>query len=417
MLSACKYLIRRKWFCALVALVALGAGLVAWNHHHVASAQRLFEQDRYQEAHDHLVQCLGPRSPDTTLLAARIERFLGKFQDAERSLAEARRSAGTTTERVQLELILLRLHRGEIQLKETGLQSCLDQEHPESALILKTIAVAAMRAMRYPAALYYLDLWEKKAPQNATVHEWRGWVLDRVYNRDEAMLAYQKSVELDPERFTPRLRLAELLVETLQFQPATEHLERLRQQKPDDAEVLLARARYHEGRGESATARQLSDQVLAQNAQHPVANLLRANLELKDGRADAGETFAREGVAARPYDYQLNYTLLRCLTLQGKTEAAAAQALKLEALQRDQRRLKHLIVEELERPGVDKRAISHEIGETFFRLDETERGLEWFYRTLELDPDYQPTHQYLIEHFEKHGQAEKAEQHRKRRKT
>jgi tetratricopeptide (TPR) repeat protein len=391
------------------------AGVVGWHRYQFRQARRAFDENRFDDANAHISRSLWlwRRDPEGLLLAARIARFHGKYAQAEELLREARAAAGAASEALQLELVLLRVHRGEIQAAATGLKACLDTDHPESALILKTLAATELRELRYHLAKRYLDTWGAREPDNATVHEWRGFALDRLDSRDEAIAAYQKCLDLAPDRWRPRLRLAELFLETVQPNEAKAHLEILARSRPGDADVLLALSRYHELVGDAALARQVSDQALALAPGHVSANLHRANLELKEDRPELAEKYARQGLATRAFDYQMNYVLLRSLTLQNKSDEAAALAAKLERINRDQARLKQLITEQLERPG-DRRAVYHEVGQLFFSLSEHERGLEWFYKALELDPDYQPTHRFLMAHFEDSGEREKAEQHRQR---
>jgi Tfp pilus assembly protein PilF len=104
------------------------------------------------------------------------------------------------------------------------------------------------------------------------------------------------------------------------------------------------------------------------------------------------------------------------LTLLGKTDEIAPQSAKVDAIQRDQRRLKELIVDRLEASS-RRTDVMHEIGATLFRIGEDERALDWLYRTLERDPDHQATHRLLVDYYEKLGDREKAERHRQRLKS
>jgi len=413
-----KHFFRRKLFWLALLLLTLGTAAVAWHHYHWSAAQAQFTRDRYAEAQAHLDCCLWlwRRDPEAALLAARIARFQGKHQEAADWLAQARQQSGAASEPWQLEWVLLRVQRGELSDKETGLEACLAAGHPQSALILKTLAAAAMQELRYHAAKKFLDRWEKIDPLNPTLHEWRGSVFNRLNNRDGAMEAYRKCLELDPDRIAARLHLVELLLETVQPREVAQHLDILRKKSADDPEVLLSEARYRDIIGDSDEARVLVDRVLDQQPHQMQANLLRANLELKENRPDAAEPFVRRTLAARPFDYAANYTLLRCLTLQGKSDEAAAQAVKVDAIQRDQKRLQHLIGNEREQ-SANNTEVLHEIGATLFRIGENERALDWLYRTLELDPDHQATHRLLVEYYEKLGDREKAERHRQRLKS
>jgi tetratricopeptide (TPR) repeat protein len=413
-----KNLLRRKLFWLLMLLVALGAGAAAWRHYQWTAAKTLFAQDHYSEAQTHVARCLWlwGQDPRAMLLAARIARFQGKYQEAADRLTQARELRGGADEQLQLEWTLLRVQRGELPERQTGLQACLAEGHPESALILKTLAISAMRSLHFHAAKQYLEEWEQLDPRNPTLYEWRGWVLERLDGRDDALAAYKKCLELDPDRAKPQLRLAEMLLDMVQPREAAQYLPRLSRANPDDPEVLLVQARYHDILGELGPARALSDRLLAQDPNHLQANVLRANIELKENAPTLAEGYLRRALAVRPFDYSANYAFLRCLTLLGKTDEAAAQTAKVDAIQREQRRLKELIVERLEITRA-RAEVMHEIGATLFRIGEDVRALDWLYRTLELDPDHQATHRLLVDYYEKLGDRDKADQHRQRLKS
>lgn len=416
--ALCKQLFRRKLFWLVLLVLALVAAAAAWHHYHWMAAQTQFARDHYPEAQAHLDCCLWlwRRDPEAALLGARIARFQGKHQEAADWLAQARQLSATASEPWQLEWVLLRVHRGELSDKETGLEACVAAGHPQSALILKSLTAAAMQELRYHAAKGFLERWEKIEPLNPTLHEWRGSIFNRLNNRDGAMEAFRKCLELDPDRIQARLHLVELLLETVQPREVAQHLDHLRQKSADDSELLLIEARYRDMIGESETARVLTDRLLDQKPDQMQANLLRANLELKENRPTAAEVFVRRSLAARPYDYVANYTLLRCLTLQDKSDEVAAQTAKVNAIQSDHKRLQHLIANEREQ-SADKTAVMYEIGATLFRIGEDERALDWLYRTLELDPDHQATHRLLVDYYEKLADRDKADQHRQRLKS
>jgi Tfp pilus assembly protein PilF len=55
----------------------------------------------------------------------------------------------------------------------------------------------------------------------------------------------------------------------------------------------------------------------------------------------------------------------------------------------------------------------HEAGVILFRNGQEQEGLRWLASALQQDPNHRPTHELLVEYFEKHGQPEKAAQHRR----
>ena len=174
--------------------------------------------------------------------------------EAEKRLQAAQKLAGGATDRLQLEYLLLRLTNGDTDEPAVALATYLSNGDPESSAILETLAAAYIRDLRYGPAYSTLVRWIELVPDQAIPYFWRGWVLERLNQAKGAMEDYRKALDLDPEMFNARIRVAEMLLEDKRPDEALPHLEQLLKQRPDNPQVLarMGQCRYLEGKPEEA---------------------------------------------------------------------------------------------------------------------------------------------------------------------
>ena len=105
------------------------------------------------EARDRLGVCLRiwPRSAAVHLAAARAARLTGDVEQAETHLNRCLK-LGPATHSVQLEFLLLRVQAGEVDEVAPTLIDSVENDHPETPLILETLSRAYMQVMRYEEA-------------------------------------------------------------------------------------------------------------------------------------------------------------------------------------------------------------------------------------------------------------------------
>src|SRR5919202_231410 len=210
---------RRRPLASLLALcvtlMAGGGGLDLYARSQWRAAQAALAADRPAEARQRLAICLfvWPRSPEVHHLAARAARLTNDIAAAEDELNQAIRVNGEATESVQLEFLLLRVQTGELDEVAATLVKSVEQDHPESPLILETLARAYITLLRYKSALACLNRWIELRPNEVKAYQWRGVVLERLDQYKAAAADYNKALELDPDLLPVRLRVAEMLME------------------------------------------------------------------------------------------------------------------------------------------------------------------------------------------------------------
>lgn len=398
----------------LILATAGAAGVHFWAQAQFRAAERAFHGEQYHEAERHILSCLRvwPRSADAHLLAARIERYCTNYDRAAEQLAEAERLQRGASEATQTEWVLLRAQQGELDTVAPGLWYCVENGHPETFMILETLAKTYMRQLRFKTAVATLDRWIELDPGCARAFDWRGWVKERLETPAGAREDYERALRLEPGRFEVRMRLVWLLLDGERFAEARSHLKVLQQSHPDRAEVLIARARSELVNGNTVRARDLLDRVLVAKPEDVAALYWRGQLELEEGDPAVAEHWLRRLLEVDPAHVSGRYALAQALTrLSRPASVVQAQKDRLDQLAVDFRRLKELIGQELEKAPKDA-ARTAEVGEVFLRLGQQDKGVEWLHKALNLDPNCKRAHGALIEHYEATKQPEEAAKHR-----
>ena len=409
--------VRRRWLWVLLAggLLVTGGllaveGWAAWQEHQARAA---LAEERFDEAQGHIDRALWLRSGrvSTNLLAARIARLRGAYSEAEQYLDHCGRR-NELTEQVQLEWLLLRCPRGEVDELAPGLLALVERGHAESAAILETIAGVYMRQARYLEALPCLDRWVELDPHSARALDWRGWVSNQLDHRGQAISDYEQALQLQPSRSVVRLRLAQILVDSSRQAEAVPHLERLRQEQPDNPEVLVALARCRLVQARPDEARTLLDAVLAAHPDDFDALLQRGKMELQDRHFAESERWLRQALARDPQNAEARYSLYLSLQGQPGRQEEARQELARSRQDRQLRdRLTRLLRTELSARPNDPN-LAAEAGELLLQVGEDERGLFWLRRALALDPRHAASHRALIAYYERTNNPAKAAEHR-----
>ncbi|HWG45230.1 MAG TPA: tetratricopeptide repeat protein [Gemmataceae bacterium] len=384
-------------------VVALIGGVNLWAWQQFRTAGQALDEERLDEAARHIAICLRvwPRSVNVYRRAARIARWRRDYPQAEEHLHACRRLQPASTEEVQLEWILLRAERGEVDEVAPGLWDCVAHDHPETEQILATLSRTYMRQLRYPSALHCLNAWLERQPDSARALDWRGWVWEQLQHDKAARSDYQRALELAPGRDALRLRLARLQL-TRRDAPAALHtLEPLRQSTPDDPDMLLVLARCRALEGETEEAGRLLDAVLVVRPDLPAALLARGDVALQLDRPAEAESLLRRGLKVSPSDPDLLYALSRSLQRQPGREQEAEKCLDhYHRTKNDLERVTTLLRKTGGKAPVDA-DVACEIGTLLLRLNQENVGLYWLNKALEIDRLHQRTREVLGAYREK----------------
>jgi tetratricopeptide (TPR) repeat protein len=399
---------------ALLLLAGVGVGVPWYALHQWHLAEAAVKEGRLADARGHLAVCLWvwPRSVSVHLLAARVARLRGDFGEAEGHLNQCLKLQNGATEDIQLEFLLMRVQGGDVDQVAGQLMLYVEEKHPRTSQILETVFRAYAYNHRYGPAYAAANRWIEAVPDSAQPLFWRGWVLERLNDPDEAIKDYQRALEVDPTMVPARLRLAELYLAKSNAPAALPHLERLMAQCPERPEVVarMGQCRFLEGKLEEA--RPLLESAVARLPDDPDLLIYLAKLDMEQGRPADGEKRLRHLLQVDPTDQEGEFTLVDCLKRQGRAEEAAAMLARHEKHKALLLRANKLLKDDAEQPSRDP-SIPTQIGTIFLELGQERLGLFWLNQALSRDARYQPAHKALADYYESKGEKDKAAEHRR----
>ena len=169
-----------------------------------------------------------------------------------------------------------------------------------------------------------VDLWlERRASRGEQVQGlvWRGRLRDLRNDRAGARADLKKAVNLDPDDFDARLRLALVVLEVAP-QEAIEHFRILLRQRPENRLARFSLAYSLHGLGHLEEARRLLDDLLFANPNDVPALIERGNVAVDTQQYTDAERWLRRAVEVAPANPRGHFCLAGCLQLEGKTEEA-----------------------------------------------------------------------------------------------
>jgi predicted Zn-dependent protease len=408
----------RRWIASLVVLLIVAAGVVggghAWAAYQFAQAQAAVDEDRFADARTHLWWCLRlwPRSADTRLFAARLERLAMNFPAAAAYLEDCQALQKGPSDATQLEWLCLRAEGGDLEKLEPGLLKTIREGGQGTELFLEALARASLRANRPNKARLYLNEVVRREPGSARAWHLLGSVYDHLSAPEAAISAYRKVVELQPKRWRAELRLASLYLVTKQPAEARPYLQHLKEEHLADREVRMALVQLALMESKDREARDELDRLLAEGPKDADALLIKGQLECEDGNPAAGEVCLKQALDLRPTSVSILWQYYRCLQQQGgRVKEASAILERHQSITQATRRLDQLMHHDLGTSSADPRLLM-EAGELFHKVGNDEQAVEFYYRALRSDPRCTEAHRALAEHFTTSGDEARAAQHR-----
>ncbi len=196
------------------------------------------------------------------------------------------------------------------------------------------------------------------------------------------------------------------------YTDASKHLEMLRQKLPDDPELetLLARSEYDMGQRAEAIYR--LDELLRRHPEHEPALRERGRFALAAKEYAQAEQWLQKAVDLWPYDYDAQWGLQQALQALERKEDANARRVQALQLRGRQERISAIQMHDMPAKPSDP-ALHCELGVLFLAIGERGLGERWLHSALRLDPSMSAAHAALADQYEKAGDAERAQQHRR----
>jgi tetratricopeptide (TPR) repeat protein len=377
----------------------------------VRHAVREMERRDFARAYVQLGLCLRLAADDAAvqLLSARCARRGKSYVVAEKHLAACARLEGATPE-VELEQMLLQVQQGRLKPAEPTLLSLVDQDHPDSLLILEALTEGYMLSARLDPALRCIERWLVCQPRSIQALLWRAALRERTGSFPSAAADYEQVLRLDPNHGPTRLHLAQLLLDGNRAAEARPHFERLYERDPDNPQVLLGLARCRRSDGQPTEAARLLDRLPRAAASDVVALVERGQVAQGLGRTQEAEQSLRRAVAVAPNDPAAQYALYGVLRKRNSPEAATV----LQSWERLDRKVK--LLEEL-KPRLlkdpENLELRRRVGTLCLETGRNDEGIWWLESIVLEGRADRNVHELLAAYYERHGQPDSAARHRR----
>jgi tetratricopeptide (TPR) repeat protein len=375
-----------------------------------------FESYRLKEAKKHIDVCLTawPGDLRAHVLALRITRMEQDYDEAEKQLKEVQKISGVS-EASNLEWSMLQAHAGDLDAVEQYLWSLVNEQHPDSILILDALTAGYVRMYRNADASASIKIWLDLQPNCIQAIFYRGCLDQRSHAYEKAVDDFMKVIEVDPDRDSVRLRLITCLLSTNQLKAALEQAQKVYQSRPNDLDVIVALANCYYNLGQFQEGADLLDPLLANNPNYAPALIGRGQIALQTEQPDDALKYLRKAVEVSPIDVGANHELYSCYEQLGMVQEAEVQHKKLLQVQKNIERLLEISNRDMARNPNDPALIT-ELGQLMITLSQEEVGEGWLLTALRKDENYGPAHEALAKFYEKRGQTSKAAVHRQKAK-
>src|SRR5207248_1778865 len=322
-----------------------------------------------------------PDDPEVRLLAARVgwrsrlDRPLEAGWDRPlREHLKAAEKAPGLSHRVSLESSVLDLLGGDLRGAGARVLAWVRDDDPDAVALLEALARAHLDSHHLSEASDFAGAVLRRRPDHALAHFWRGLALELSgRRRGEADADYRRAVELEPDNFEFRLRLAGYLAPRKEFLAETRGmLERLRGEQPDHPDVLRPLGVVLLDLGEADAARPVVERLAALRPAEGEALALLGQLELAADRVAEAERHLRVAVARSPGSHAAHVQLARCLFRAGKADEAKAMTDRADRILADRQAVARLHARTTDRPN-DPR-VRYDLGVLYRRLGDAQVG-------------------------------------------
>jgi tetratricopeptide (TPR) repeat protein len=404
----------------VVVALLVWPGIAGWNYcwaaYQLRSARKALEAYKLQEARDHINQCLSvwPDEIRAHVLALRIARMEQDYDEADKQLKEVQKTSGVS-EASNLEWSMLQAHAGDLDAVEQYLWSLVNEQHPDSLLILDALTAGYVRMYRNADATASISYWLNLQPDCIQAVFYRGCLNQRLHAYEKAVADFSKVIEVDPDRDSVRLRLITCFLGTNQLKEALEQAEIVHKKRPNDPDVTVALANCYYNMGQFKEGADLLDPLLAKDPDYAPALIGRGQIALQTEQPDDALKYLKHAVEVSPIDVGANHELYRCYEQLGMLQEAELQHKKLLQVQKNIERLLEISNRDMAKSSNDPALIT-ELGQLMITLAQEDVGEGWLLTALRKDENYGPAHEALAKLYEKKGETDKAAVHRQKAK-
>lgn len=352
----------------------------------------------------------GPSS-ESSLLAARTLRLLGRMRESQERLQQATRLGADPT-RVQREHWLCLAQSGQMSLAGPHLGELLLSPGDDAAEICEAFVAGYVVLQRYGDAQRLLDGWLADFPEDEQAWFFRGRIEATSDRPSEALQSFRKALEFNPARDDIRLHFAATLADVRDYPTAETEFARLLEAQPDSPAVLREWASLLTETGRSQEAAEVCRRLVDGALEDFDTELQLARLLFQLGEYDEAHAQLERLHARSPRHKDVRFLLgsvLRQRNELAKAREHLRYAREAEAeLARVTEQVRQL---EQDPSDVDLR---FSIAQSLLTYGREQEGADWLRTILDFQPDHQDALKGLVQYFEKNDQPEMARSYRQR---
>jgi tetratricopeptide (TPR) repeat protein len=382
--------------------------LAGWHH---ARAWKFIEARHHPEAFREAQRALwiARDRPETLFLLARTHRRLGNVACVPALLRRAAKLGGDQ-DRADREMWLLLAQVGRLREAEPHLADLLRDPRDDGPDICEAFVQGYFANLRTTEAARLLDVWQDASPLDPWPRFMRGYLMQGLGRRPEAIAAYREGLAVAPDETTMRRRLAEVLLEIRETAEAAELLRRCVDEDPENPAILTAWAECLFAQGEVDRARELLDRLLAGGANAFEARRLLGDIEIAQGRLKEALPHLQAALVQRPYDTTTHNALGKVLRALGRADEAKPHFDYVTEAEQSLNRMEKQLRLAVERPG--DAGLRYEIASTLLKYGSPDDGAKWLRSVLQLEPNHRGAHRALVAYYEARGDWQSAQDHR-----
>jgi tetratricopeptide (TPR) repeat protein len=419
-----KWTRRRRWRWIGIGLIVIAVAAypawrkaqVAWYVHraqtHLAVAEigpgfaALVEADR-----------LDPGRADLQFMLAGAARRGGSYEQMESYLERAERLSWPVSE-IQRQRSLAIIQMGDTRRASQFVTEVMNRQLPDQDALeaYEALAKGYLASYRLKDAFFLMQHWIEWQPKAIPPRIQLAELWERRHSPARAAEFYREVLEIDPDHFQARLKLAVSLGDEQKVPEAIAEYERLLAAHPTNAALMMGLAVNKERIGAIEEAKRLfqaavdspeaaSNEMLFHEGTHSLGRIA-----LKENRVEEAVELLRKSVSLRPTDAGAHYSLGIALARAGQTDEAKREIQRSRELQELFEQIITLTLRVPQEP--DNAELRWQVGEVLTRLEAHAEAVSWFKSALLADDQHRKSHEALLAHYEREGDARRANNHR-----
>lgn len=402
----------KRWLIGGAITVAVLAGTwIGLSWWQLSHARSLLAERQHEQALEWLARAesFRPGVAETSFLQARAYRRLGKMSLMRSSLDIAWKR-GYPVEKLEREQRLALAQLGQLQEALPHLPAMLADPQDDASDICEAYISGYMLTYQFNPANELLEAWIKDCPDDAQAFFVQGRIYDDLSNYQDAAESFEEALRIAPDRTDIRIRYARTLTDLHRYDDAGEQYELLIAELKDDPDTLTgwAQCLVETARGEEA--QDVYRKVFELDPSHEEAQIGMARLEFQQGNHEDSLAILQPLFEKHPRKSSIRYLLGQVLRSLGRKEEATAHLEYSQEAEAATRKVGALMDEVRDLPGDPKRRF--EIGTILLKYGHRSDGAGWLRSAVEVDSEFRPAHEALLNYYKEEGLNDLAAQHR-----